>query len=192
MDLRALTRQSPGVAAESATEVAQGTGSWQALLRAGSAIAAEARAALKVLGNDASDSLIACSFGDCTASLMPCMITCHVYRQRLATEARLALPATKCWQNWRAVCTSLTTRRSCHHQWLRTSLPRCLSGAAHGQASKPAITQSISPLSTRLEASNALLLHLCGQNIDPALHNCRAIQGVGYKVACNRAIFGLG
>ena len=49
MDLRALARQSPSVAAESAAEVAQGTGSWQALLRAGSAIAAEARAALKVL-----------------------------------------------------------------------------------------------------------------------------------------------
>ena len=49
MDLRALTRQSSGVATESAAEVAQGTGSWQALLRAGSAIAAEARAALKVL-----------------------------------------------------------------------------------------------------------------------------------------------
>ena len=49
MDLRAITRQSPGIAAESAAEVAQGTGSWQALLRAGSAIAAEARAALKVL-----------------------------------------------------------------------------------------------------------------------------------------------
>jgi hypothetical protein len=74
---------------------------------------------------------IALSCGRSINYSVPCLIIFCLCRQRLAIAARLALPATRCWQSWRAVCTSPTTRQSCHHQWRRPSLPRCLSGAAH-------------------------------------------------------------
>jgi hypothetical protein len=111
MDLRVLAQQSQGAVAEAAAELAQGAGSWQAPLRAGSAIAAEARAALKVL-----DAARMCHCNSAALAAMELVSMLHACRQRRDIAAQPALPATSYWPSYLAVCTSRMTRRSCRLQ----------------------------------------------------------------------------